>query len=213
MGNMNETYTLPESVQGYINDKAISAGVDHLLSTLKKHPPADLTWDTLSDYHAATLAALTVKYDFAGCLADIFKAVWQPIIDDPARAGVFDVLNYSECWNWDLDFSSDALWNNGEWVQPYQYGKDGSVLWLGVYLDTVQGGLQASFNASNNDCQSIFDEQNGQQFPEWEFDKESEYWYSKQSLCKLDKGTIELSDLRKRALDPLMQELGSLLTV
>lgn len=199
-------FKLPASVADYMNDKAISTAVDTLLSNPSKHRPSDLKWGDLADYHAATLAALTVKYDFIRCLSDLFGSVWSPLLDDTPEYTLVDLDEAYE-WNWGLDFSADHLWDEGEWVQAYQSQTDNSVLLLGICIDSTRNRFQASFCACDSEGNAKYTEGDKASFPNWEYDQDTEYWYSKPALGQFVNGSIDIANFKDEALLPIFKTL------
>jgi hypothetical protein len=82
------TFTIPESVFVYYNDKAVMAAVDHLLGEKKESLPGVDDWSDLPAYYRARLSAYQCQADHALMLFDLWNAIWQPAIDaEPCLAG------------------------------------------------------------------------------------------------------------------------------
>jgi hypothetical protein len=108
------TFTIPESVFVYYNDKAVMAAVDHLLSEKKETLPGVDDWSDLPAYYRARLSAYQCQADHALMLFDLWNAIWQPAIDaEPRLAGATRVALADYPGEYGQSLDAGAIWLEG----------------------------------------------------------------------------------------------------
>lgn len=108
------TFTIPESVFVYYNDKAVMAAVDHLLSEKKETLPGVDDWSDLPAYYRARLSAYQCQADHALVLFDLWNAIWQPAIDaEPRLAGATRVSLTDYPVDFEQPLDAGGIWEAG----------------------------------------------------------------------------------------------------
>lgn len=200
-------FTLPESYCAYCKYRAVQSAVDHVLNSGKKlDVPADLEWDRLPDFHAAILAAHQVRCDFATALHGLWKAVWQPALDDCGFADVLEPLSFNERPDYSgYPCDTYSLWE--EELLERVYDKDGRKLGLGVENDGKQAWLTIRLLDGKGQDQ-LTSRTLGS---DWDSEPdEEEYLYTREKLAPVTDGSIALEPLN-RAARRALQQIGSIL--
>lgn len=125
--------TVPESVFAYFTQPAIQTAVDLLLTRKEPKIPGNLTWNEVSSFYRASLAARQVPTEFAMFTEQLWREIWtdvptcwRPIPPSkPARP--------------DLAVGVSTVWDQGCFSRRFECSAYALELSAGLWLDT---GLQ-----------------------------------------------------------------------
>ena len=197
-------YQIPESYRAYCTDPAVRTAVDHILGESDKLGiPSDIEWDELPKFHRAVLSAHQVRCEYAICLIDLWKCIWQPALDDCG----FEITSrtIAETQEWEQKLDTYTVWNERFFVRVFYIDDDGySTLALGIGTES-DGRIRlwlSFWNSPGNE--SRLAELGLDLGNDWGEEDESGYVQTRIGLAPIgDDGTVDLAPLRTAAADAL----------
>lgn len=143
-------YQIPESYRAYCTDRAVRTAVDHILNKSDKlDVPPDIEWDELPKFHRAVLSAHQVRCEYANCLIDLWKCIWQPALDNCGFEVTPRTIADTEKWQrWQLD--TYAIWKNAWFFRVFDIGDMGSMLILGTFDEAQPRQVRISLTFWND---------------------------------------------------------------
>jgi hypothetical protein len=174
-------FEFPESMRAYCSDASIEAAVDALLTKPGKMP-SDLSWEEYPAYVLAWVAAHRVMGDHALVLAQLWDALWRPVLEPAWRAATIDDQIADEKSN---DPHPSALWHWEVITRTHERQDESLYSFVQLQKGSVTVGFTL-FGKTGRVCRISI--------PGFERDPETDIWWSIAGARVVD-GSIELDEL------------------